>query len=163
VHGHMQMTATRGQHYPKVEALRQQALAYSAAEGDYFDDLWLVHDSLGLGTEIDGARVFASIVPIKEREVLVIGRPGADATSLAAAIAKAVTTYRSLGVVSYNMALYMPPLSPDGEDWRRFPSLARLVDRGDPANKTSDIGAMELYAASVIASDPFRLADALRA
>ena len=163
VHGHMQMTATRGQHYPKVEALRQQALAYSAAESDYFDDLWLVHDLLGLGTEIDGARVFASIVPIKEREVLVIGRPGADATSLAAAIAKAVTTYRSLGVVSYNMALYMPPLSPDGEDWRRFPSLARLVDRGDPANKTSDIGAMELYAASVIASDPFRLADALRA
>ena len=52
--------------------------------------------------------------------------------------------------------------SPDGEDWRRFPPIARLVDRGDPANKTSDIGAMELYAASVIATDPFRLAEALR-
>ena len=36
------------------------------------------------------------------------------------------------------------------------------LERGDPANKTSDIGAMELYAASVIAADPFRLADALR-
>ena len=53
-------------------------------------------------------------------------------------------------------------LASDGEDWRGFPPIARIVDRGDPANKTSDIGAMELYAASVISSDPFRLADALR-
>jgi hypothetical protein len=66
-----------------------------------------------------------------------------------------------MGVVAHNMALYLPPLAPDGEDWRRFAPHARIVDRGDPANRTSDIGAMELYAASVIASDPFRVADAL--
>jgi hypothetical protein len=163
VHGHMQMTATRGMHYPKVELLRRQALAYDALhESDYFDDLWLVHDALGLGTEVDGVRSIAYLVPIKEREVLILGRPGADEASLAPAIARAVAAYRRAGVVSYNMALYVPPLSPDGEDWRRFPPLARLVDRGDPANKTSDIGAMELYAASVVAADPFRLAEALR-
>ena len=121
------------------------------------------HDALGLGTEFDGVRSIASLVPIKEREILILGRPGADESSLAPAIARAVAAYRRAGVVSYNMALYLPPLSPDGEDWRRFPPLARLVDRGDPANKTSDIGAMELYAASVVAADPFRLAEALRA
>jgi hypothetical protein len=163
VHGHMQMTATRASHYPKVEQLRRQALAYSSSAGrDYFDDLWLVHDALGLGVEVDEARAIASLTPIKEREVVVLGRPGADETSLAAAIARVVQTYRAAGVVSYNMGIYLPPLSPDGEDWRRFPPIARLVDRGDPANKTSDIGAMELYAASVIATDPFRLADQLR-
>jgi hypothetical protein len=164
VHGHMQMTATRGMHYPKVELLRRQALAYDAQHGsDYFDDLWLVHDALGLGVEMDGVRTIASLVPIKEREIVILGRPGADETSLAPSMAKAVAAYRAAGAVSYNMALYVPPLSPDGEDWRHFPPLARLVDRGDPANKTSDIGAMELYAASVIASDPFRVAEALRA
>ena len=162
VHGHMQMTATRGMHYPKVEALRRQALAYAAAGRDYFDDLWLAHDALGLGVEVEGARVIASLVPIKEREVLIVGRPGADESMLAPAIARVVATYRAAGVVAYNMALYLPPLSPDGEDWLRFPPIARLVDRGDPANKTSDIGAMELYAASVIATDPFRLAEQLR-
>ena len=163
VHGHMQMTATRGAHYPRVELLRRQALAYAAADGrDYFDDLWLVHDALGLGVQVEGARIIASLVPIKEREVLILGRPGADAASLAEAIARVVATYRAAGVVAYNMAVYLPPLSPDGEDWRRFPPIARIVDRGDPANKTSDIGAMELYAASVIATDPFRLADQLR-
>ena len=163
VHGHMQMTATRGAHYPKIEQLRRQAVAYDERHGsDYFDDLWLVHDALGLGTETLGVRSIASLVPIKEREIVILGRPGADESSLAPAIARALSAYRAAGVVSYNMALYVPPLSPDGEDWRRFPPLARLVDRGDPANKTSDIGAMELYAASVIAADPFRLAEALR-
>ena len=163
VHGHMQMTATRGLHYPKVEMLRRQALAYTAANGrGYFDDVWLVHDALGLGLTIDEARLLAYLAPIKEREVLVIGRPGADERTLAPAIARTVAAFRAAGVVSYNMALYLPPLSPDGEDWVRFPPIARLVDRGDPANKTSDIGAMELYAASVIAADPFRLASQLR-
>ncbi len=162
VHGHMQMTATRGAHYPKIEALRRQALAYDTSYSrDYFDDLWLAHDSLGLGVEIDGARVIASITPIKEREVVVLGRPGMNEASLAAALARVIAAYRSVGVLAYNMALYLPPLAPDGEDWRRFPPIARFVDRGDPANKTSDIGAMELYAASVIATDPFRIIDAL--
>ena len=81
--------------------------------------------------------------------------------SLADALARVIAAYRSIGVLAYNMALYLPPLAPDGEDWRRFPPIARFVDRGDPANKTSDIGAMELYAASVIATDPFRTIEAL--
>jgi hypothetical protein len=164
IHGHMQMTTTRGMHYPKVEALRRQALAYQArSERDYFDDLWTVHERLGLGVEAGRARVFASLTPIKEREVIVLGRPGDDEGVLAEGIVRTLTAYRSLGVVAHNMALYLPPLAPDGDDWRRFAPHARLVDRGDPANRTSDIGAMELYAASVIASDPFRVADALRA
>jgi len=36
------------------------------------------------------------------------------------------------------------------------------VDRGDPAAKTADIGAMELYASAVVSSDPFDLAEALK-
>lgn len=161
VHGHMQMTTTRGMHYPKIEALRRAAIGYAEGGHDYFEDRWAVHRDLGLGVEIGRARVFASLTPIKEREIVVLGRPGEDETALAAGIARAVSAHRTLGVVAHNMALYLPPLAPDGEDWRRFPPMARLVDRGDPGNKTSDIGAMELYAASVISSDPFRVAGAL--
>jgi hypothetical protein len=40
--------------------------------------------------------------------------------------------------------------------------MARIVDRGDPLNRTADIGAMELYAASVIGTDPFFVADVLK-
>jgi hypothetical protein len=163
VHGHMQMTVTRGMHYPRVELLRRRSLSYDEQQGrDYFDDLWLVHEALGLGLEHEGSRVFASLTPIKESEIVILGRPGEDESSLAGAIAHVIAKYREQGVVSYNVALLLPPLSPDGNDWRRFPPHARLVDRGDPANRTSDIGGMELYAASVVAADPFRLAALLR-
>ena len=65
-------------------------------------------------------------------------------------------------VQTFNVAFYMPPLTPVDEDWSGFPTVVHLVDRGSPANRTSDIGAMELYAAPVVASDPFRVADVLR-
>src|SRR5438876_9446186 len=164
VHGHMQMTVTAGMHYPKVELLRRRSLAYDEQHGrDYFDDLWLVHEALELGDERDGARVFASLAPVKESEVVIVGRPGEDEIALAPAIARAIAAYRAHGVVAYNLALLLPPLAADGNDWRRFPPHARLVDRGDPANKTSDIGGMELYAASVVAADPFRVSELFRA
>ncbi|MDQ6857882.1 MAG: hypothetical protein M3Z65_02685 [Chloroflexota bacterium] len=163
VHGHMQMTTTRGLHYPKVERLRQAALAYRAAHGrDYFDDVWLVHQALGLGVEVGAARVFVTIVPVKEREIVVLGRPGASEEGIAAGVSHALGVLRSAGVVAHDLALYLPPLAADGSDWERFPPLARLVDRGDPGNRTCDIGSMELYAASVIASDPFVVAASLQ-
>jgi hypothetical protein len=162
VHGHMQMTTTRGMHYPKVERLRQAAMAYAAQHRrDYFDDLWLVHEALGLGVTVDGARVFATLTPVKERELVVLGTPGADERTIAAGLSHALGALRAAGVVAHDLALYLPPLAPDGADWRRFPVVARVVDRGDPGNRTCDIGSMELYAASVIASDPFVVAASL--
>jgi hypothetical protein len=77
-------------------------------------------------------------------------------------VAAALAALRGLGVVAHDLALYVPPLAADGSDWRRFPAVARLVDRGDPGNRTCDIGSMELYAASVVSSDPFAVADALQ-
>jgi hypothetical protein len=163
VHGHMQMIVTRGRHYPKVDALGRDAAEYRAAFGrDYFDDLYLVHASLGLGHTVGGARLMASLVPIKEREIVIVGRPGQDERSLVPAIARALDAYRALGVVPHNMVAYVAPLAGGDGDWSAFPPVVRLVDRGDPGNRTSDIGAMELYAASVISSDPFAVSEALR-
>jgi hypothetical protein len=163
VHGHMQMTTTHGMHYPKVERLRQAALAYAERHGrDYFDDVWLVHDALGLGVSVGGARVFATLTPVKERELVILGMPRSGEGTIAAGVSHALHALRSVGVVAHDLALYLPPLAADGADWRRFPPVARLVDRGDPGNRTCDIGSMELYAASVIASDPFVMAAALQ-
>jgi hypothetical protein len=68
-----------------------------------------------------------------------------------------------LGVVSFNLVAYMPPLRPVPESWDGFPFIIRIVDRGPLANKTADFGAMELYASSVVSSDPFRVIEALDA
>ena len=163
VHGHMQMTTTHGMHYPKVERLRRAAAGYASRHGrDYFDDVWLVHEALGLGATVGGARVMATLTPVKERELVILGRPGAGEETIAAGIAHGLASLRSQGVVAHDLALYLPPLADDGTDWSHFPAVARVVDRGDPGNRTCDIGSMELYAASVIASDPFAVGAALQ-
>jgi hypothetical protein len=164
IHGHAQVTATRGSHYPKVERLRRAAIAYTSEHGsDFFDDLYRVHHSLGLGVPTeDGVQAFASLSPIKEKELVVIGESPED-VALHRAVGALLRGYvEALGVRAFNVAFYMPPLAPTDEDWSGFPTVVHVVDRGSPANRTSDIGAMELYAASVVASDPFRVADVLR-
>jgi hypothetical protein len=164
IHGHAQVTATRGTHYPKVEHLRRAALSYGAEHGsDYFDDLCRVHEALGLALPAEaGVRAFASLSPVKEKELVVIGESPDDEHLRRTVGALLRDCVHSLGVHAFNVAFYMPPLSPTVEDWSEFPTVVHLVDRGSPANRTSDIGAMELYAASVVASDPFRVAEVLR-
>jgi hypothetical protein len=58
--------------------------------------------------------------------------------------------------------MYTPPWSQTPENWEGFPVIVRIVDRGDPSSRTADFGAMELYAASVVSSDPFALSRQLQ-
>ncbi|MCL4368529.1 MAG: hypothetical protein M1337_05120 [Actinobacteria bacterium] len=162
VHGHAQVACTRDVHYARVEALRRAALAYRQEAGsDYFSDLALVHRSLGLALEHEGATVISHLTPTKEKEVLIL-TPGLG-DPLPDALYRVLDCFIGrLGVSSFNLAIYMPPLAETPEDWSGFPHMTRIVDRGDPMNRTNDVGAMELYASPVISSDPFRVAEALR-
>ncbi|MBC8078175.1 MAG: hypothetical protein H7Y32_19005, partial [Chloroflexales bacterium] len=54
------------------------------------------------------------------------------------------------------------PLNEPAAGWGGFPWCARIVDRGDPAARSVDVGYMELFGAGVVAADPFALAAALR-
>lgn len=161
IHGHAQMTLTKGMHYPKVEALRRTARNYYHQYGsDYFEDLHRIHKSLDLGWEWDGGvKGMAYLTPVKEKEIILFAdKPGIP---LYHGVHAVLEKYMELYAISYNLALYLPPLSDAEEDWNGFPALIRIVDRGNPNNKTADFGAMELYAASVISSDPFRVAEAI--
>jgi hypothetical protein len=162
-HGHAQMTLTRDMHYAKVEALRRAALAYREQHGsNYFEDLCAVHEDLGLAFSNGMVRGFAYLTPVKEKEVFLIGQ--GVSRELKEQIYYALRGFiHGLNVLSFNLALYMPPLSiPPGEDWSGFPVLVRMVDRGDLDSKVADFGGMELYAQSVIGTDPFYIARSLR-
>lgn len=166
IHGHAQMALTRELHYPKIESLRRAALLYHKQyRAGYFDDLYAAHAAIGLGLEWLGVRVITYLTPVKERETLLIAPALTDELKQAIFLV-ADTFVQQLGVCSFNVALHLAPigaLSPElKKDWRGFPVIARIVDRGDPFNQTADIGAMELYAANVIGTDPFFVADALR-
>jgi hypothetical protein len=170
VHGHLQMLLTRDVHYPKVEAWRRAAETYRQTYGeDYFNDLFEVHIDLGLGFVSEGMRVMASLTPVKEGEIIIMGdaedyaHPGAFSRPFKRALFKALDTFiNHMDVTAFNVAIYCPPLGETSEAWRGFPIIARLVDRGNPNEPVSDVGAMELYAASVIRTDPFRVAEVLR-
>jgi hypothetical protein len=152
----------RGSHYGRVEGLRRSALDYKASNArDYFNDLYLAHHALDCAFEKSGVRIVANLTPIKEREVLLIA-PEADAR-FRDVLYDVLAFFRDLmGVSSFNLAIYHPPIAEVEEDWSDFPVIARLVDRGDPQSRTSDMASMELYASSVVASDPLQLGPSLR-
>jgi len=162
IHGHAQMTLGRKFHYGKVERLRRDARRYRQDySADYFEDLVAVHDSLGLAARWDGVTALAHLTPAKEKELILVC-PALEAPETAAAIHRVLKVYAGLDVKSYNLAVYVPPLGPADPEWKGFPVLVHLVDRGDPGAKTADIGAMELYASAVVSSDPFALAEAMQ-
>jgi hypothetical protein len=169
VHGHAQVTLG-GRHYPQVERTCRVAATHAAQTGrSYFADILAVHRALGLAiAEDEGVATLATLTPAKERELLIIGQPGMDERdpAFAATVARIVVAYRDvLGVRAFNLALHRPPIDPDvarTDGWDAMPPVVHLVDRGDPDSRSSDIGAMELYAAPVVGADPFAVADALR-
>jgi hypothetical protein len=169
IHGHAQVLLGRGAHYPQVERLRRDALAYERATGGrYAADVQACHRDLGLVVaEGDGVTTYASMTPVKERELIVAGDPGMDERepAFAAAVARLAVAARDvLGMRAFNLALHRPPLDDHGADgWERIGPVAHLVDRGDPGSTASDIGAMELYGAAVVGSDPLEIAERLRA
>jgi hypothetical protein len=187
MHGHMQVAITRGMHYTHVERWRRAAQAYRGRVGaSYFDDLFALHDALGLAIACgDDTRAFAHLTPARNREIVFLsnvvlkkderakGRSGDLLTrsplhpfTRSEGFTQALySILRRLidqqGMRAFNLAIALPPLGPTPEDWSDMPTLARLADRGDPLTSRGDMGAMELFAANVITADPFEVASQL--
>jgi len=162
LHGHAQVLLGRDLHYATIERLRRSALVFEANHRqNYFDALYRAHEVVGAGFERGDVRVMANLTPVKEHEVILMADAMTD--DLKDRVYDALACFRDrLNVNSFNLVLYRAPLAPTDESWEGFPVMVRLVDRGDPTMRTSDIGGMELYAAKVVASDPLKLARELR-
>ena len=157
-HGHAQVMLASDRHYARIEGLRQAALSYKEKYGSsYFADLFRVHRSVGCAVEKAGVRILAHLTPFKDNEIILL----ADELNLPLkeSIYEALACFRDrLGVSSFNLSLVTPPLAETAESWEGFPAMVRLVDRGNPDSRASDVGGMEIYGASVVASDPLELA-----
>jgi hypothetical protein len=160
-HGHAQISLTKGMHYGKVERLRRSVKEYNATHNrDYFRDLFSVHEALGVGRTVGNVQVMANLTPLKEKEVVLVADRVDD--ELSGVIYRVLRCLiEELNTSSFNLAIWEPPIAESNDDWGGIPVMVRIVDRGDPLNRTSDFGAMELYAASVVSSDPFRVAESL--
>jgi len=161
-HGHAQVMLGRRRHYSKIEHLRRAARSYRDRYGrDYYEDLFHIHRSVGCGFERNGVRIMAYLCPVKEKETILMA-PRLD-LSFKERLYEALACFRDrMGVTTFNLALYLPPIAEVAEDWEGFPAMVRLVDRGDSSSLASDIGTMELYASNVVSSDPFEVAGVLK-
>ncbi len=161
-HGHAQVMLARERHYAQIEGLRQAALDYRQKYGtSYFSDLFQVHYSVGCALEKEGVKILAHLTPFKDNEVILIAE-GLN-IYLKERVYEVLASFRDkLGITSFNLSLVTPPLGETEESWEGFPVMVRMVDRGDLNSRTSDIGSMEIYAASVASSDPLELARQLQ-
>ena len=153
-HGHAQVVLGKGRHFAKAEQLRQAAVSYkSKYKREYFDDLFLAHKSLGLGWQHGKSRIMVYLAPLKLNEVMILSTRGSD--GLADAVYRVLECFRdNMQVKSFNLGIAYPPFD-DSAGWEGFPVVARMLDRGDAHEVSSDIGAMEFYGANVINNDPF--------
>lgn len=161
IHGHAQLMLTSGRHYAKIDNLRRVALSYQQDYGaNYFADLFRVHRALGCALEKNGVRILAHLAPVKDNEVVLISEE--LNLSLKERVYEVLACLRDkVGVLSFNLSLVTPPLAETKESWEGFPVLVRVVDRGNPNDRASDIAGMSIYASSVVLSDPFALASKL--
>jgi len=155
IHGHCQILMSK-EPYAKVEILQKASQEYGIETGDdYFQDLYAVHRLLGLSGSQGDVRFFASITPVKEKEVVIISskNPSTD-TDAKKTIFRILRCFIDLmGVYSFNLSISCPPI----DDGTPYPYLIRIVDRGSLMNSTADIGGMELYGSSVVADDPYKI------
>lgn len=154
VHGHLQVLVGKDEPYAWLLQAKGATDAYRRRTGrSYWEELFAVHASLGLGAEREGVRAFASLTPKKEKEIVLLSDAADE--HLFGEIHRILAAYLALGVDSFNVALLFPPL--DGS-WKGFPVITRIVDRGELSARTTDIGIAELYLhQSVVSSDPVKV------
>jgi hypothetical protein len=73
MHGHMQLLLGRDMPYARAELWRRAAQLYRAEQGaGYFDDLFAIHQALGLALGYKQTRAFVHLTPLRSREVVVL-------------------------------------------------------------------------------------------
>jgi hypothetical protein len=118
---------------------------------------------VGLAFQTCGLDGFVYLAPIKNKETWVFGHAFDDKFADAFHDTLRALVDRA-GVRAFDAAVLMPPLfgpSGEGEDWSGFPVCARIIDRGRLEAVSSDFGALDVFAHSVITHDPFAVRTAL--
>jgi len=156
VHGHMQMTVSESA-YAKTKLLSEQVEQYQRQyRSNYFNDLYEIHNALGLTLHTDSSdiKIMVSLCPKKERGLVILNnkfdRP------LWEHFAKTMVAYRDkLRIKTFNVGITLPPLGNLQTNWN-LPVMIEIIDRGDLSSNNPEIGGMEKFAQEVISRDPFR-------
>ena len=161
IHGHAQILMTKDRSYAKVESLKRVCEVYhKKTRSDYINDLYKVHKSTGLSHESGNVKLFASMTPIKEKEIIVISPgPPSKMEQTKHVVFNILRCFIDIfGVDSFNMSISCPLLNMVNDP----PYIIQIVDRGNIIKSTADIGGMELFGSTVVADDPYSVIKKIR-
>ncbi len=150
-HAHLQVVGgDRPFAYPRT--IRDRCLA------DYWARVRTAHEKLGLAFAAGPCVGWANLVPVKERDITAVSPTLSDGAAFVGSVLQALA---DRGTRNCSLAAILRP--DDDGDFRDWPPvLWRLVDRGDPSVPHADIGCMELFGSTVVATDPYLVAGWLR-
>ena len=161
IHGHAQILMTKDRSYAKVESLKRVSEVYhKKTRSNYINDLYKVHKSIGLSHESGKVKLFASMTPIKEKEIIVISPgPPSIIEQTKEVVFNILRCFIDIfGVESFNMSISCPLLNMVNDP----PYIIQIVDRGNIIKSTADFGGMELFGSTVVADDPYSIIKKLR-
>ena len=151
-HAHLQVLGRADCHF--AEPARVAVLG----SPDHWQTAAEVHHQIGLGVDV-GSRgtAFATLVPVKERDFTVLTR--GSLVDGVRAVWPLVRALISWGTSSWSLAALPNPrqFGADVEPYRAWPDVVwRFVDRGRLGHPVGDMGTMELFGTTVVATDPLR-------
>ena len=157
-HAHVQIVARGDRHfaYPEIVAAR--------CPPDYWQRLSDAHAQAGLTITQGACAAWVSLAPVKEKDITALSPSVIDGAQFIYRI------WRDLaheGTRNFSLAAILSPGHVTGSDcperFAQWPKVVwRFVDRGSPEVAHGDIGTMELFGSSIVASDPFIVAGTLQ-
>ncbi|PVD24836.1 hypothetical protein C0Q70_15322 [Pomacea canaliculata] len=154
VHPHMHGFLDSRQYHGVVEAWRMAAEDYYVHRGtNFYTDMAAVASGLGLAVTYKSAIAFASLVPRKDHEVVIMSSSaGTDFFELIYFVLRAFID--DLGKFCYSMGLAYPAMD---DKKAQIPAYARIITRGAVTEIRADISSLELFTATNVNIDPFKV------
>ncbi len=132
----------------KIEYFYKKILEYEENfKTVYFEDLYKLYDLLGLSYKLNNLKIFINLTPFKDNELIFIFE---DLKNSLDEVSNLLSAYKE-EVENFNLLLCESASI----------KIGFLVDRGESSKINSDIGALEIYAFSVVGFDPLEFSKTL--
>ncbi|BFZ10918.1 hypothetical protein BsWGS_13957 [Bradybaena similaris] len=161
LHPHNQVFLSPNRYQGMVESWRRAGQDYfSDLHSNYFSDLITLYSALGLTVQFKSAVALASLTPRKDNEVVIIA-PEADDDFFQLIYYVLRAFMDDLKKYSFSLGGGFPPMVPSVQAGR-LPAFVRIITRGVMTEIRTDISALELFTATNVNIDPYKVVNVVK-
>ncbi|CAG5121207.1 unnamed protein product [Candidula unifasciata] len=161
LHPHNQVFLSPNRYQGMVETWRRAGQDYfSDLHSNYFTDLITLYSALGLAVQFKSAVALASLTPRKDNEVVIIA-PEADDDFFQLIYYVLRAFMDDLKKYSFSLGGGFPPMESSAQAGR-LPAFVRIITRGVMTEIRTDISALELFTATNVNIDPYKVVQVIK-